>query len=176
MHQRGFTLVEILVVVVIIGIMLTVVTLSAGLAHGDRELETERDRLIALMDHLRDQAALQNREYGLRCVTGGYQFLAYDARERLWTQGDDDLLRPRELPDGIEIKLWIEGQRVALPDADAVLEPEDLSPQVLLYSSGDLNLFEIELRRKDGGAGVRFTPALVASDRVEVTGLEPERR
>ena len=78
--------------------------------------------------------------------------------------------------EGIEIRLWIEGQRVALPDADAVLEPEDVSPQVLLYSSGDLNLFQLELRRENGGAGVRFTPALAASDRVEVTALEAERR
>lgn len=174
MRQRGFTLVEILVVVVIIGIMITVVTLSAGLAHGDRDLETERDRLVALIDHLRDQATLQNREYGLRCVEGGYQFLVYDAREQLWVQGEDDLLRARTLPEGIDIRLWIEGQRVALPDADAMLEPEDISPQVLLYSSGDMNLFELELRREQGGAGTRLAPALVASDRIEVTALEAE--
>lgn len=172
MRQRGFTLVEILVVMVIIGIMMAGAIVAVSMVGGDRDLETERDRILALMDHLRDQAAMQVREYGLRVYEGGYQFLYYDPRVALWLDEQDDLLRPRELPPGLTMRVWIEGRRIVIPDAD--VDPDQRRPQILLYSSGELNLFELELRR-DRGPGVRIRPA-ATTDALEVTMLEPERR
>jgi general secretion pathway protein H len=173
MRQRGFTLVEILVTVVIIGIMITVVTLSGGLAFSDRELETERDRILAIADHLRDQAALQIREYGLRCFDGGYQFLVWDAGTGLWTDLGDDLLIAHELPEGLEMRLWIEGRRVVLPEEE--VDPDDLAPQILLYSSGELSLFELQLWREQGGAGERIAPT-AEGDEIVAVSLEAEQR
>lgn len=172
MRPRGFTLIEILVTMVIIGIMIVGITLAVGVAHGDRPLETERDRILALADHLRDQAALQGREYGMRIFDGGYEFLAYDVRTALWGDFGDDLLRARSLPEGLLLKLWIEGRPVVLPEAE--VDPDQRRPQVLLYSSGELNLFELELRRQ-GGQGMRLQPADDGVG-IEVTVLEPERR
>lgn len=172
MRQRGFTLIEILVAVMIIGILLLTVTLSAGLAWGDRELENERDRILAISDHLRDQAALQNREYGLRVFEGGYGFLAWSPRDGLWlNDAGDDLLRERKWPKGLTMRLRIEGRPVVLPEA--AVDPEDLKPQILLYSSGDLNSFDLEIRREDG-PGVRIAPA-AASDTIVATPLEASR-
>lgn len=172
MRQRGFTLIEILVVVVIIGVMIVGVTLSVGMAHGDRQLETERDRILAIADHLRDLAQLQNREYGLRCYEGGYEFLVFDARSRLWHNEGDELLRSRELPAGLEMKVWIEGRPIVLPEAE--VDADLRVPQVMLYSSGELNLFEIELRR-EGGGGARIAPA-DGSDTIMATALEAGAR
>lgn len=172
-RQRGFTLVEILVVVVIIGLMMIGVTIATGMAHGDRELETERDRILALSDHLRDQAMLQAREYGLRCYEGGYQFLYYDPRAGVWLDQGDDLLRPRKLPNGLLMRLSVDGRDVILPAAD--VDPDELAPQILLYSSGELSLFELDLRRGRGGAGVRIAPA-AGTDRIEAKTLEAAAR
>jgi general secretion pathway protein H len=166
--HAGFTLIEILVVLVIIGIVIAGVTLSVNAGGGDRELDKERDRILALTDYLRDQAALQNREYGIRVFIGGYEFLVFNARTGLWEQlTNDSLTRTRKLPKGMNLTLFVEGRGIVLPAAQA--KPEELSPQIMLYSSGELNLFELNLRRT-GGTGVHIAPAR-DSDRIEAVAL-----
>jgi general secretion pathway protein H len=173
MRQRGFTLVEILVAMVIIGLMIVGVLVSVTMARGDRELETERDRILALTDHLRDQAALQAREYGLRVYRGGHQFLYYDPRTGLWQDQGDDLLRPRELPEEVTVRLAVDGRDVVLPDED--VDPDQRAPQILLYSTGELSLFELDLRRGRNGEGVRIAPA-EGTDHIEALKLEASAR
>lgn len=172
--SRGFTLIEILVVLLIIGIMIAGAVLTVGVAADDQDLEKERDRLLALMDYQRDQAALQNREIGLRFTESGYEFLAFDPRTGQWQAlTGDSITRPRRLPAGITASVRIEGRDIVLPAADGTADADEPRvPQVLLYSSGELNLFEVTLQRA-GGAAMRLTPAR-GSDGIEVERLAPE--
>jgi general secretion pathway protein H len=166
----GFTLIEILVVLVIIGVLAAGTVLSVGVVGKDSALDRERDRITALLDYLREQATLQNREYGMRCFDGGYEFMVFDARTAQWQRlVDDTLTRARRLPPGLEIVLRIEGRDIVLPrarqgDSEATAE---LAPQIMLFSSGELNLFELTLRRDASGDAVRFAPAR-DSERIEV--------
>jgi len=165
----GFTLIEIMVVLLIIGILVTGVGLSLGVLGRDSALDKESERLSALVDYLRDQATLQNREYGLRCFVGGYEFLAFDARSGQWTRiTDDQSMRARLLPTGISMQVSIEGRDIVLPREQS--RADELTPQVMLFSSGDLNLFELTLRRAATGEGISFKPA-ADSDRITVTKL-----
>ena len=168
-RAAGFTLIEILVVVVIIGVLAAGVLLSLGVAGSDRQLETERDRLSALLDYVREQAALQNREFGLRVHHGGYEFVAYEPRGEFWLRVDGEkILRDRKLPAGLEVTLHVDGRPVVLKAAD----DKDLTPQVLLYSSGDMSLFEITLQRTGTSNGYVLSPA-ANDDRIELRPLTP---
>jgi general secretion pathway protein H len=161
-------------VVLIIGIMVVGTVLSLQTSGQDRELDRERDRILALSDYLRDQAALQNREYGIRWSVGGYEFLAYEPRSAQWEAlGGDPQLRPRQLPAGIDVQLEVEGRPVILPAGNGLgAEDGKRVPQVMLYSSGEMSLFELTLRRSGGGPGVSLQPD-PQSDRIKATELAP---
>ena len=163
-HRRaaaaGFTLVELLVVVVIIGVVIAGMVLSLGGPGRDSQLEQERDRLAALIGYVRERAALQTIEYGLRCETGGYRFVLYDARAAAWREDPlDETLRARNLPAGLDIELSVEDRAIVLPRrSDARTKaPVDLTPQVMLYSSGELSSFRLRLARSGTGRSALLT-------------------
>jgi type II secretion system protein H len=115
-RERGFTLLEIMVVMVIIAILAAGAILSLSAFGQDRELENESDRLVTLLNYAHEQADLQTREIGLYCGEHGYRFLAFDARTNLWGDiGDDDALGKRNLPAGLTLRLAVEGRPVVLP-------------------------------------------------------------
>jgi general secretion pathway protein H len=171
----GFTLIELMVVVVIIGLLYATTLLSLGGSGKDSQLEQERDRLATLIDYVRERAALQTVEYGIRCEQGGYRFLMYDNRQALWLEDPlDDSLRPRKVPAGLEIALVVEDRAIVLPRSSAATQagtaakkgsgaatPQgttpDLTPQVMLYSNGDLTSFKLTLSRAGTGRSAVLT-------------------
>ena len=71
--SRGFTLIELMVVMVIISVLIGLAVLSTGFASTSRELDSEAERLAGLIGVLTDEAVLDNREYGLRLERDAYQ-------------------------------------------------------------------------------------------------------
>jgi type II secretion system protein H len=115
--QSGFTLLEILVVVLIIGVVTAGMLLSMSFAGKDTELETESKRLLSLMDYAREQSELQTRDYGILFSQSGYEFVVYDVRRGLWRPVvEDDALRERTLPSGLDFKLVVDARSIVLRD------------------------------------------------------------
>jgi len=155
---RGFTLIEILVVVIIIAIISSVALMSMNLIGDDRELDTERKRLATLIEVAQDEAMMQGRELGLELMTSTYRFVEFDPFAAQWTEiRDDELFRLRQLPDGMEFELYVEGKRIILdndpkefedPDkAGMSLAIESYAPHVFVFSSGESTSYEIRLIR-----------------------------
>ena len=151
----GFTLIEILVVVAIIGVISAGILLSVTLTGRDRELEKESNRLFTLFNYAREQAELQTREYGVMFQDDGYEFLAYDVRRSAWRSVfEDDALGARHLPDGLGMKLSVEARPVVLARPR---DAKDKTPQVMIFSNGDLTSFSATLERDAGLRSVTVT-------------------
>lgn len=135
-------------VVLIIGIVSAGILLTVSLTGRDRDLERESDRLYALINYAREQAELQTRDYGILFQEDGYEFLVYDVQRSAWRSVfEDDALIARKLPDGLGVKLVVETRPVVLRrPADA----KDKTPQVMIYSNGDLTAFAATLERDAG--------------------------
>ncbi len=143
----GFTLIEILVVVVIIAIVASVAVISVNALGRDTEISDETRRLSGLIGIVREQAEMEARDYGLRLEEEKYDFLIHDVRRNEWlVLEEDNLLRPRELPAGLRLRLWLEGREVILrPPAD---RKKPRPPQITLLSSGDITAFELRIERE----------------------------
>ena len=81
----------------------------------DTELEKEAQRLDALFDYVREQAELQTRDYGFRVNDQNYSFVVFDVIANQWRPADeDDALREREFPEGLEPHVVVEGRAIVL--------------------------------------------------------------
>jgi general secretion pathway protein H len=139
-RSGGFTLIEIMVVVVIIGVISAGVLLSVNLTGRDRDLEKESDRLLTLVNYAREQAELQTRDYGVIFHDDGYQFVAYDTRRGLWREVyEDDILRLRKLPDGLDVKLIVDARPVVLTPTSDVKPTKPKDPKQQAKSLKDIN-------------------------------------
>jgi general secretion pathway protein H len=147
-RSSGFTLLELLVVIVIIGIISSMAVVSIRVLGGDHEMDQEARRLVAVLGQAREDAMLEGRDVGIRIDARGYDFLRYDGRAERWALvAEDPLLRERAFPDGLEASLWLESRPVKLPARAAPTEREPPLPQVVLMASGDLVPFEMRLER-----------------------------
>jgi general secretion pathway protein H len=143
----GFTLIEILVVVVIVAIVASIAVISVNAVGRDTELAEETRRLTGLIGMVREQAEMEGRDYALRLEEGRYDFLLFDVRRNDWlTIGEDRFLRPRELPEGLRLRLWLEGREVVLRPPPDRKKPRP--PQITLLSSGDMTAFDLRIVRE----------------------------
>ena len=147
-RAAGFSLIELLVVIVILAIMASMVLISMGTLRSEDATETEARRLVALLELVAEEALIQGRDYGVEFFADGYRFLSWDPDTRLWSVVDDEaLLRRRELPPELRVVLAIDGREVVVDAEDLRRNrPQDeLVPQVAVFSSGELTPFELFL-------------------------------
>ena len=152
--QVGFTLVELLVVLVIIGCLVSLALFSTG-RNTERELQEEARRLATVMTLLADEAVLENREYGLLINSTGYQVLSFAEDCACWSVSTDQ--QGYRLPEWVRLQLQLDGEPLQLggsvdKEADGEEDEADeqsVQPQLLLFSSGELSAFSLRLEVRD---------------------------
>ena len=160
----GFSLIEILVVTVILGVVAAAVTLAVAGAGGERQLARDADRIAALVGYACEQAELSGRDIGLSFNRGGYGFSRNDHAD--WLPLRDGELRPRKWSVNADVALTRDGNRVDVGD-----ELPD-KPQLVCFSSGELTAFRLELALPAAAARFRVE----ASPDGEVTGSSIDSR
>lgn len=132
----GFTLVELLVVLVIIGLTLGLATLNA-VPSPRQDLQKEAQRLALLLQLARDEAIVRNRLVTFEANQERYRFLVRN--ENRWAPvGNDDLLRERSFKNApLTLLLEPPGTGSGIPLRITFgREPVD-KPFVLTLAAGD---------------------------------------
>ena len=154
----GFTLLELMVVMVLIGIIFSFAVLSMRGDDVAELMEQEARRLETLLMLANDEAIVRGEELGVRFDEDGYEILvlALDG----WQLPDDGLLKAYTLPADIRMRLVLEddrtGDRIAPDDTD--VEPP---PQVLILSSGEMTPFTVTFDSRLTDYRYRLTASLM---------------
>lgn len=142
----GFTLIEILVVVVVVGLLATIAVVNMGNGSQLRELENHAQSLYLNLRAASDQAVLDNEEIGLVLGDGGYYMALYDEDKGTWQAGTGPLLERHQLPDWVDLVLVQQGngEQRQLPAS----QNNKIHPDLVLFSSGETTPFEIQVKMK----------------------------
>ncbi|MDP3294270.1 MAG: type II secretion system minor pseudopilin GspH [Nevskia sp.] len=160
-QQGGFTLLELLAVIAIIGVIVTFVSLSIGNRALDDRLEAESKRLEQLLRLAEDEADLKGIAIGLAFTPEGYRFLIADARSKWDDYAQSGIFRSRPLLQPFYAELRIEGRLIPLIQPkesksgsdskaadgdDKEDEATKLKPQVLMLPGGQMTPFTLDLK------------------------------
>ena len=85
-RHRGFTLWEMLIVVIIITVSISVILLSTSLGRDSNDLKVLGSDMSKLMQLLYQEAIFENRNFAISLKHDGYQVLEYDGQA--WNESD----------------------------------------------------------------------------------------
>ena len=163
---KGFTLIEVLLVIVVIGLMVAAIQVNFTSNKPQAQLEQESTRFAATFNLAAEYGLLNNIELGLFIDKNSYQFVGYDGVR--WSPiPDGEMLSVYQLPEEIKIELIFDDLPLEepslidvdlfTPDDEALEQMEEglaedekpLIPQVYLLSGGDITPFRLEFSFND---------------------------
>ena len=184
---------EILLVVTIIGILASVVVLSATDVGRQRTIRAEAERLALAVELARDEARLRNEIWGLAVDGGSYRFQRYDEAGDRWQDVERREFGTDATEDGIEFSTapaetspgagesefhattaGLQGRGGAGIATTAVAVRGERPPDVVIYPGGELTPFEVVVTGGDAYAawvaqsdGIQRTRAAVETEVVD---------
>ena len=121
-RSAGFTFIEILVVMAIIGVLAGTVVLHSIGADRDRKLETEAHRIAALIELARGEAVSRNESWGLVVDETQYGFKIYDELDGSWRDAPNNTFRTRNAPPDVAFSLQVEGLSRLTASSDSLTD------------------------------------------------------
>lgn len=128
--KQGFTLIEILVVIVIIGITLGFAVLAFGDFGASRHLITSAEQFTHHVKLIQQQAMLESATYGIQIEPTGYSILRFAPPKTWQTPPSPALARRIHFPAHAWVSFTNTGQK---------------KPSIILYATGDMTPFRLSL-------------------------------
>ncbi len=132
--EQGFTLWEILVVVIIITISVSAILFSTSFATGSGDLKVLGSDLGKTLRLLYQEAIFENKNFAISLKHEGFIVLEYDGQD--WSETRQGFLRKVKLNPDQRSKLLIDELVVKS------VAREDPVPHILILSSGEMTAFE----------------------------------
>ena len=190
--RRGFTLLEMLLVVTIVAILAAVVAVGFTDSGRHRHVRAEAERLARLVELARDEALRGNEIWGLAVDEGRYGFQRYDLASGHWSQVDRPLFRAAPSEVAVTFRIATSAadedrlaERFAALDDDLGKSDDADPPNVAVFPDGEVTPFEVTVflegtKRADeeGHAWLVFTDGIarVRALSVEDAATDEQRR
>jgi general secretion pathway protein H len=156
-QQTGFTLVEVMLVMLLIGLLATTVVMNFSGESREERLEKEAERFQQIFHFVAETALLKQQEWGLYIMPDRYGFLYYSNSDAKWLAAEQPAgLQQHKLPADISLKLELEGlageESNLLSQLDWQLDEDEqpeqdndipVLPQVFILSSGEISPFQL---------------------------------
>lgn len=131
--NKGFTLIEILIVIVIIGITVGFALLAYGDFGASRRIVFAAEQLVNTLHLAQQQAILENSTLGLRIDNTSYQILKYQKANQWNPISNKGIFKVIYFPKNTQIKLKTD-----------TIQPLG-SPVIIINSSGDISAFSLNV-------------------------------
>lgn len=132
---RGFTLLELMIVIVLIGVLAGMVSFATGM-NPAQQARREADALAGMIRQLREKAVIDGQEYGVRLSADGYRAMRLDVR------GWEAVTTVYRWPDHLRLRLKQDGYSVSLGTDEG-------PPQLLMLSSDETSTFTLTFEARD---------------------------
>lgn len=182
--QRGFTLIELMLVIVIISVFAAMVGLSVG-GISERRLLQSRDQLKDHLAIIRLESVDQGRVLGLKTTAptsqtvGSYTVVQWNptAKEvnQRWLPAEG--FKDNPLPEGVSLTISpLQAPPVARPNSGnaAALTDAD-TPRLLWFGNGEATPVRLQLQRDGSSIGQSVSQPIGAALYVTATGQVSEQ-
>lgn len=163
--QQGFTLIEIMAVMLLVGLVMSMVMVSVGDGNRGKKVHTQTRELYHSMHLLLEEAVFVREQYGIRFdleqgeddVQWVYNFMVFNREDRLWNIFETDDLQSKKLFEGVKIRLEIDGEIVELGtvandehrifnlDEEESKDAKLIEPDIYFLSSGETQNFRLQI-------------------------------
>lgn len=165
--ERGFTLLEILAVVMIVGILAGVVVLTAFDRDQSRLIVADAERFMLTVELARREATVRNRNWSVYLDRDQYYFAEYDPEVDEWIPVDTLPFEVKKLAPSVIMVAMVDGHTQG-----EVGSGKEGSPDILIFPGGEQSLFAVDFSSTHEGKPVRVHSDGVQPTQITKLGVE----